>query len=170
MSHDTDPLRTECAVKFAKSDTIVEGFTEAIKEFRKSRLESEKRLTAVEASTKSAWHELRNDVIPDLKQIPEQVRTELKQIRNEISDAMVQHKNDCPAYANAMDRARRHIKTTPPSGSFRKPKSDEKFFTNTRLKWLVYLGFIFGGAIAGAGVTLGYWQGVPELPEVSESK
>jgi hypothetical protein len=145
LAHDEDPKKIlpECAAGFARIDQAVEGFTEAVREFRTQNLEAQRRITSVEASTRSAWHEIRRDVIPDLKAIPGQVRL-----------ALSDHKRECPAYNHAMDRATRRYKTTPPSGT-----STAGLFGSSRLlKWVVYIAFILGGMIAGAGVTLGYWE------------
>ena len=149
MAHDADRLRPECAANFGKVETAVGGFTDAVKEFRRQGLKTAERLTAVEASSKSAWHELRNDVIPDLKKIPGQV-----------SDTLNLHMDQCPAYANAMDRARRggrgHQSTAPRRTE---TSGDGVLGTNPAiLKWILYVDLAIGGVVAGVGATLGYWE------------
>lgn len=138
-------MRPDCATNFGKIETAVDGFTDAVKEFRRQGLKTEQRLTAVEASSKSAWHELRNDVIPDLKKIPGQV-----------TDTLNLHMDQCPAYVNAMERARHRGRSAAPTAE---PSAGGIFGTNsTTIKWIFYIALAIGGAVAGVGATLGYWE------------
>lgn len=145
---EKNEMRSDCAAGFAKVEIAVDGFSQAVNEFRAQGIDFHGRLTAVEVTAKSSLDELKTDVLPDLKKIPGQVR----QLLNE-------HKRECPAYGVAMDRARRVTKSTPPVGA-----PTGRFPPGSRLlRWILYIGFALGGMIAGAGATLGYWGGSQEV-------
>ena len=143
MSNDEMKIRTGCAKDFARMGSAVEGFTKAVDGFRTQGFEFQQRITTVEASTKTALDELKNDVVPDLKAIPGQVRT-----------ALIDHKSDCPAYIREMEKVKRGRSVAPYSGSKTEDFFGLKFST---MKTILYFCLAVGGIIAGVGVTLGYW-------------
>ena len=148
MGNDENEMRPDCAAGFAKVEVAVAGFTQAVNEFRAQGTDFHGRLAAVEVTAKSSLEELKTDVLPELKKIPLQVK-----------QALTEHKQECPAYGYAMDRARRVTKSSPPIRAM--PKGGASFGSlpsSSSLKWILYISVALGGMIAGAGATLGYWE------------
>ncbi len=179
-SERSDNIRIVCARQFAKIDVAIGSFSEALDKLGKTN----ERVIRIEESTKGLWKELRDDVMPELRQVPRDVRDALDQQRRDTATAFDTHRRDmvaaldkhaadCPARTKAMRRATGQNGTRsdpPPTGRIDlepaqpvvQPRRSLLPASPVAIRWLVYIGLVIGGAIAGLATAFGVEIGLPD--------
>jgi len=177
--HDND-IRVSCAKRFATIDGSINSFEQALRQFQLTN----ERVVRTEESVRGLWKELREDVMPELKQVPRDVREALDQQRRDTAtaldthrrdmvEALDKHASDCPARTKAMRRATGQNGTTsdpPPTGRIElepappvaQPRRSLLPVSPVAIRWLIYIGLIIGGAIAGLATAFGVELGLPD--------
>jgi hypothetical protein len=168
MPEHDDDIRISCAKRFATIDANVDGFKTALQQFSQTN----DRVTRTEESVKGLWKELREDIMPELRQVPRDVRAALEQQRRDMTDALDKHAADCPARTKAMRRAsgQNGSTSTPPPTQpvaldpalpVAQPRRSLLPVSPVTIRWLLYLGLVIGGAIAGLAAAFGIDLGLP---------
>lgn len=85
----------QCTQSFAEINTTMRHAVETMREVATELKTTREQQIRLDGSTKGLWAELRNDVIPELKKIPDEARA-----------ALATHIAECPARQKAMARAR----------------------------------------------------------------
>lgn len=133
-------IRPECGVVFKSFETAIGNFQSTLERHGEKVTILGERIARQEETTRGLWHELRDDVHPALRDLP-----------NAIRDAVKTHADDCLSRKRTVAKASR-TSHTPPRGSRRptEPKNVLGIPTVTLFKWLLYLGLLIGGIIAGS--------------------
>ncbi len=91
---DQSELKPQCAATFAAIETTIRMVNTEIRGLRDDVQEMGRSQSSLDTSTKGLWHEIRDELRPDVKELPDR-----------IAGAVNGHATDCPARRRAMKRA-----------------------------------------------------------------
>lgn len=166
MSRDHDhniEQAPTCKASFESIHTAVTKMTDTMVGVQSSVNGMGERLARQEETTRSLWKELREDVSPSIRQLPDR-----------ISRSIREHKVDCPAHGKVMAKAMSDSDQTIPI-----PNQLSQYATEPRktifsvppasiIKWLFYIGLIIGGILAGvAGTSIALPNPINVSPKIA---
>jgi len=156
-------LLPECSAAFAGLDTTLKTVTRELRGVRKDVQEMGKVQASQATSIKGVWHEIRDEIRPDLRDLPGKIKSDFDT-----------HSRDCPARRRAMRKAEtgsndkidvrqlRENLTGDPTGTVN--LTGNRFIKNTANghyeipRPVLWVGALIGAAVAASGYVLNLLQ------------